>query len=204
MQTTSRLDSPRPCWQRRNWRPMRPKPLMATLSFFSAVASTLLALQRVCRARARRWSAPADAMRRRGRATAKAHAESRRTVRIVASLCAARLRVGRARRRAARCYYAAGAARVFDREPVDAHSGAQEPNSAAVRAISALVARCEGRGGRAAQRARRAGETERSPPELAPPRSTHTRGDHTQRLNAFAVAAPWAPRCGGHRRSGPS
>jgi hypothetical protein len=41
MQTTSRSESPRPCKQRRNWRPMRPKPLIATLSFFSDVVACL-------------------------------------------------------------------------------------------------------------------------------------------------------------------
>ena len=48
MQTTSRFEFSRPHWQRRNWRPMRPKPLMPTLIFFICDAS-LYALVRCCK-----------------------------------------------------------------------------------------------------------------------------------------------------------
>lgn len=46
--TTSRLVLVRPSTQRRNWRPMRPKPLMATRIFLADTVTCLLPVERTC------------------------------------------------------------------------------------------------------------------------------------------------------------
>ena len=205
MQTTSRLDSPRPCWQRRNWRPMRPKPLMATLSFFSAVASTLLALQRVCTARRPVRTGRCHVTRAALRACAPTRAHSAAALLLAILMRALRLRGPRVLLSAVCCYYGAvlRAPAGFPIGRSQAHIMA--PSTPKWLNQACLQRLCQGEGSwcTAALCVRRAGET-RAARTLRSRRCCPTHATHSTYTHVRAVAAPWAPRCGGRRRSGPS